>query len=506
MEDRVGVGSKGGWKRKERKGSGLLNDESELTLLLNESVKRGSSFFMTDDAKFCYVKKARSDVTNGGNFTQKEGIKFSLVSYSDHHICGDITDFGGRVWRFVGMYGWADKALKENTWTLMKDLYLDSPVPVVFKGDFNQILSSDEKSGGAPREQKEIDALRSVLDDCSLKDLGHIGEWETWERGTTPESIVRERLDKFIACMAWSSWFRNAKVKHLTKFKCDHVVIILDTEGDAEMRGKGASHLDMALKIKSVATHLTDWSKSTFDNLGRKIEDAEAALKEVENNRGALPNFAECTGLESLLDDLHEKNEAYYLRSRVAEIKDGDCNTKYFQHKASQRKSKNFILGLNDEGGTWRTGKKEIEEIILKFYGTLFSAGTIDDNLMQEVLDSVPALISEGMNTSLCHRFPKDEVFAALSQMSPCKAPGPDGFHAIFYQKFWQVVGDDITNFVNNIVSGRISPKEINCTNVALTPKVKDPTSITQFRPISLCNVLFKVASKAMANRLKPLL
>lgn len=90
--------------------------------------------------------------------------------------------------------------------------------------------------------------------------------------------------------------------------------------------------------------------------------------------------------------------------------------------------------------------------------------------------------------------------------MAPCKAPGPDGLHAIFFQKFWMVVGDEVTRFINDIIAGRASIEDINTTSVALIPKVKTQTKISDFRPISLCNVLYKIASKSVANRLKPLL
>ena len=98
------------------------------------------------------------------------------------------------------------------------------------------------------------------------------------------------------------------------------------------------------------------------------------------------------------------------------------------------------------------------------------------------------------------------EVVAALKQMAPLKAPSPDGMPPLFYQHFWQMVNQNIINSILSWLNSSTLPHLVNHTFIALIPKIKNPEYITEYRPISLCNVLYKIFSKVLANRLKKLL
>jgi hypothetical protein len=86
------------------------------------------------------------------------------------------------------------------------------------------------------------------------------------------------------------------------------------------------------------------------------------------------------------------------------------------------------------------------------------------------------------------------------------KAPGLDGLHAIFYKKFWNVCGEDITREILQAMNTGVIPHGWNDTTVVLIPKTDNPESVTQYRPISLCNVIYKIISKMLAIRLKEIL
>ena len=95
------------------------------------------------------------------------------------------------------------------------------------------------------------------------------------------------------------------------------------------------------------------------------------------------------------------------------------------------------------------------------------------------------------------------EIQEALDQMAPLKAPGPDGMPPLFYQHFWGIMKSEVTSTILNWLNAGKLPYPINHTFVTLIPKVKNPVLLSQYRPISLCNVLYKIFSKVLANRLK---
>ena len=90
--------------------------------------------------------------------------------------------------------------------------------------------------------------------------------------------------------------------------------------------------------------------------------------------------------------------------------------------------------------------------------------------------------------------------------MGPTKAPGPNGMNALFYHKFWHVMGDTIVLAVLDFLKNGNMLPEINHTNIVLIPKIRNPMKVSDLRPISLCNAIYKIISKVLANRLKQVL
>ena len=142
-----------------------------------------------------------------------------------------------------------------------------------------------------------------------------------------------------------------------------------------------------------------------------------------------------------------------------------------------------------------------ISHILVSYYQYLFT--TSNPSRMEEVMAGVPCFVTEEMNNVLLGEYSKDEVVTTLNQMDPLKALGPDGLPPLFFQHYWSLVGVDVTEAVLSCLTSGVIPPSINRTFITLIPKVKCPTKVSKYRPISLCNIIYKLVSKVIANRLK---
>lgn len=96
------------------------------------------------------------------------------------------------------------------------------------------------------------------------------------------------------------------------------------------------------------------------------------------------------------------------------------------------------------------------------------------------------------------------EVCRAVFQMPADKAPRPVGYTAAFYQQYWNLIESDLTSFLQDFLNTSRFSSGTNHTHVCLIPIIPNPRTFGKFRPISLCNVIYKILSKVLVNRLKP--
>jgi hypothetical protein len=170
----------------------------------------------------------------------------------------------------------------------------------------------------------------------------------------------------------------------------------------------------------------------------------------------------------------------------------------------NQRRKSNVIKSVLDSDGVVCSVPDEIEGAILGFYQALFCANSIAG--VSDCLSGIPCSITQEMNDMLLKPCTVEEVGFALHNMGPFKAADPDGFTASFYQQNWATIGDEVCRAISNFITLGYMYEDINFTHIVLIPKKQNAVSVSDFRPIALCNVIYKITSKVLANHLKVIL
>ena len=459
----------------------------------------------------------------------------SISSYSQHHIDAILDFQSNDPWRFTGFYGSPTVEGKSAAWGILRTLHTHHNLPWLCVGDFNELLSSNEKWGKRPRPEHQMSQFRQAVDDCGFMDLGFVGPAFTWCNNQTGASWVLERLDRCFATSDWLVRFPNCRVHHMHAVFSDHSPLWMELHPpirtprhrrkqfwfkemwtldprceetvqqawEAECRGSPMFRVSKEIKASRRSLHC--WSKQHFGSVRSSIAAKTRQLERAEAATPALQNAQIIQSLHKELYTLHTKEEKMWKqRSRTQWLQHGDRNTRFSHCQATWRQRRNPIQGITDEAGTWQQDEDMIETTLVSYYKTLFTSSTPVD--MEEVLNGVTRVISTKMNDQLIQEFTASEVEHALFQMGPLKVPRPDGMSPIFYKKYWHIVGPDVTAGVLSCLRDGVLLKKINHTNIFLIPKIQNPLSAKNFRPISLCNVVYKIVAKVLANRLKTVL
>ena len=188
-------------------------------------------------------------------------------------------------------------------------------------------------------------------------------------------------------------------------------------------------------------------------------------------------------------------------------VKHEDKNTRFFQLSAMIRSKHNEINKIRDGNGFWWFRGEGLEQVFVQEFKLQFtncSNPTADHiNLINQVINPC---ISHEHNNMLTDTPSNAEIWHAVKSIGALKEPGPDGIHASFYQECWELVGTSVCNMVKDFFDNNTSLKLISHTNIAIISKVENPEIVNNYRPISLCNVSYKIITKVMITRLKSLI
>lgn len=185
---------------------------------------------------------------------------------------------------------------------------------------------------------------------------------------------------------------------------------------------------------------------------------------------------------------MNKENRLWKQRAKSFWLVWGDKNSKYFHSRGTQRHRRNKISGFFNSSNLWCTNTEDVAAVLTGFNQNLFKVSTRDQCYCQCWYECTAFSRLHGMGSS-------------SSLEANCSFEG--SMPLLFYQNYWSLVGSDVTQSILSSLNIASLPHPLNHTFLTLIPKVKISKRVGGYKPISLCNFLYKFFSKVLANRLK---
>jgi exonuclease III len=372
-------------------------------VFLMETKQLSSNYFFLSNFANEYCTKTIDCSTSGGGragglalMWKNCNFELNIIDYDLNHIDCMINSHN-MLWRATGIYGYPINNQKILTCNLISDLAKTNTNTnwLVF-GDFNIVLSSNEKAGGNPIDYHVTEAFRDCLEHSNLEDLGYNGDQYTWHNRQQDNHYIQARLDRFCATSDWTYNFSHYQNFHLLRYGSDHCPILLDfsnlpppIQEHNRPRGKRFEQIwtededhtrivkeawdnhnhELQNKLEDTLSSLHNWGKEKFGNIPKKIKAAQNELQHLNSQNHSGDLMESIKNKEHEIDNLLYQEEMWWSQmSRVLWLKHGDRNTSFFHSKASHRRNKNRIETITDTQGITHTELDKIEETLITHF------------------------------------------------------------------------------------------------------------------------------------------
>ncbi|KAM0909823.1 hypothetical protein ACQ4PT_014549 [Festuca glaucescens] len=262
--------------------------------------------------------------------------------------------------------------------------------------------------------------------------------------------------------------------------------------------------VNLHAKLSSTARALRSWSSQFTNDLELraaisselifrldKAMDSRALSAEEMQFRAMLK--MNCLGIAAM------QRTMWRQRSRIQWLREGDANTHFFHAKASARRRKSYIHRVELDNVSY-TEQQDKEEAVWKFFHDMLGqARPRKHSINLEALGIIPVdLTDQELPIS------PEEVRAAITDLPSDKAPGSDGYTALFFKKCWHLISNDIMRAIRALESATSRNLHLlNPATMILLPKTPDAAHPKDFRPISLVHFFAKLFTKILALRLR---
>lgn len=265
----------------------------------------------------------------------------------------------------------------------------------------------------------------------------------------------------------------------------------------------GSPAFQLSSKQHCTRKRLSLWNKVEFGDIDININSLKRQLDLVQQENFSSTQHDRIVNITKNLDNWFSiQSEFYKQKSGDKFITEMDNNTKYFHTLANRIMFRKNIDSLCDDNGVWHNDRNDISNMLVSHFSAV--SNTSNPSFSDNTFDIIPSIISVQDSINLSRTPSSDEIHLTLKHMTAWSSPGPDGFQAGFYQSNWDIVGNSVVEVVQSFFENGYMPSEFNRAFLSLIPKTDDAKSPVDFRPIGLCNTVYKVISKILTDRIKP--
>jgi len=259
-------------------------------------------------------------------------------------------------------------------------------------------------------------------------------------------------------------------------------------------------------RLKLLKAPLKQINKLHFRHISERVHRAEADLDQhqtlLQNDKDNEHLLAQDRQLRLDLVNLKSAEKMFYSQKLKCNFfKDCDRGTSFFHALMSHRHKKNFIPAIRCNSGSLTTSMAEVRDVFVSYYQQLLGSSRVTLPLDETVVCCGPRLDTT-TQASLLATVSHDDIKKAFFSIGDHKSPGLDGYSSFFFKKSWDVVGQDLCVAVQDFFQSGQLLKQINHSIITLVLKSAHVTTSSDFRPISCCNVVYKIISKILADRL----
>lgn len=427
----------------------------------------------------------------------------------------------------INVYAPNDTVRRGKLWETLVSLKAIFHTPWCVGGDFNEIRSVGDRVGYLRRERGMKD-FNEFIDRCELTELQMLGRKFTWCNAF--DGNKWSKIDRFLLSPKWIERFK-LNLWGLPRLLSDHCPLLLLEEvrdwGPKPFKFSNAwllhpsfaSHLAsvwkepqikdrvgaiLQRKLHVLKSALKQWSKEVYGNVPEKLKAAESELHSLDVLAEVRPLVeAELQLKREIRSEMWRLNRmlewSWLQKSRLEWNLKGDRNTRFFHVMASSRQNRNALNSiLVDERVV-----EELEHVKQEVWAHF-------NRHFSEEWRSRPTITGDFKNVRCSNffqqletEFSEEETWAAVKECDGNKAPGPDGFNLMCFQKNWKVFKEEVMSFMKELYSlGRLS-HGMNSSFITLIPKTVNAGQLNDYRPISLIGSIYKILSKVVASRLK---